>query len=187
MPILRAKASLKRPMIAHFRDDAAILEFAGSAKARHLVQLGTSCPDHFLRTKQRPLLLELPTHWDPAEGVEIVSASFENYAAEYSRYYRENAADDTPEMRPAVPVVVLCPGLGMITLASSKQEARIASEFYVNAINVMSGAELLGAYQGLTEQEAFRIEYWELEEAKLRRMPNPKPLSGRVALVTGGA
>ena len=186
MPILRAQTSSAHRMIGHFQDADPVLEFVCSVDAKRLVQLGTSCPDHFLRTKQRPLLLEIPATATPGDFADKASAAIASYRTDYSTYYAENAGSDSPEMRSPTPAVVLWPGVGMFTLAANKREARIASEFYSNAINVMRGAETLSKYQGLPENEAFRVEYWDLEEAKLRRMPARKPLAGRVALVTGG-
>jgi rhamnulose-1-phosphate aldolase/alcohol dehydrogenase len=187
LPLLRGLASTQRAVIAHFRDDEPVRELIGRADAGGLVEEGTSCPDHFLRTKQRPLLLELPPDADPADDQGRLAAAFDRYREAYTGYYRRHAGEESPPMRSPDPVVVLWPGVGMFTLAASKREARIAAEFYVNAINVMRGAETLGGYSGLPDAEAFGIEYWALEEAKLRRMPPEKPLARRVALVTGGA
>ncbi len=182
MPLLRGLAG---NVVAHFRDDEAVLEFAGSSAASRLVREGTSCPDHFLRTKQRPLLLDLPPGADPEAERSRVERAFEDYRDAYRRYYEANAGPGSPPMRAPTPVIVLWPGVGMFAFAAGKREARIASEFYVNAINVMRGAEILSTYHGLSDEEAFGIEYWALEEAKLRRLPKEKALSRRVALVTG--
>ncbi|HEX4213134.1 MAG TPA: bifunctional rhamnulose-1-phosphate aldolase/short-chain dehydrogenase [Candidatus Dormibacteraeota bacterium] len=187
LPLLRGLASGERSVIATFRDDDVVLDFAGSERAAALVEEGTSCPDHFLRTKKRPLLLDLPPAADPAERRDRLEAAFDAYREGYASYYRANADGDSPAMRSSSPVIILWPGVGMFSLAQNKRESRIAGEFYVNAINVMSGAETLGGYHGLSDSEAFRIEYWALEEAKLRRMPPERPLSRRVALVTGAA
>ena len=182
-PRLRALAGGCK--LRHFDDSAETLEFVGSHDAARLAEVGTSCPDHFLRTKIKPLLL------DPArlarDGDAYLAASFEAYRADYAAYYERCKHRDSPALRDANPVVVLHPQVGMFTLAKDKATARIASEFYRNAINVMRGANAVGDYLGLPEQEAFDIEYWALEEAKLRRMPPPAPLEGRVALITGGA
>ncbi|HEY1753297.1 MAG TPA: bifunctional rhamnulose-1-phosphate aldolase/short-chain dehydrogenase [Caulobacteraceae bacterium] len=184
-PLLRALAGDAPRKILHFDDSPETLEFVGSHDAARLAELGTSCPDHFLRTKIKPLLL------DPArlerDGGAYLAAAFEAYRADYAAYYERCRRPASPPMRDANPVVVLHPKVGMFALARDKATARIASEFYRNAINVMRGAEAVGGYLGLPEQEAFDIEYWALEEAKLRRMPPPAPLEGRIALITGGA
>lgn len=183
MPKLRAFMTSDRPKLAHFSDDPETLEFVGSSDFERLAKLGTSCPDHFLRTKISPLTL------DPERlGDEIyLRSSIEDYRKNYADYFHRCAGPDDPAMRDANPVVVLVPGIGRITFAANKSTARIAGEFYGNAINVMRGAEAIGSYVALDEQEAFNIEYWSLEEAKLQRMPKPKPLAGKVAVVTGGA
>jgi rhamnulose-1-phosphate aldolase/alcohol dehydrogenase len=187
LPMLRGVRGRDRGAICHFRDDDLVLEFACASQAARLAAEGTSCPDHFLRTKRTPLILDVPPETEPAAARERIGAAFDAYRESYATYYEKHRSATSPPMRDANPVVVLWPGVGMFTLGRNKTEARIAAEFYVNAINVMRGAETLSAYKGLSEAEAFRIEYWELEEAKLRRMPPPQPLSGRVALVTGGA
>ena len=174
--------------IGHFDDSPAVLEFVGSQALAELAPLGTSCPDHFLRTKIAPLVLE----FDPArEGLEELLPRLEPaiaaYRKGYAAYYERCRRPDSPAMRDPNPVVYLVPGVGMITFAADKATARIAGEFYTNAINVMRGASTVSAYRGLPEQEAFDIEYWLLEEAKLARMPRPKALAGKVALITGGA
>jgi rhamnulose-1-phosphate aldolase/alcohol dehydrogenase len=183
MPRLRALMTGTRPKVAHFSDDAEALEFVGSAHFEKLAAIGTSCPDHFLRTKIAPLTL------DPArlEDDAYLGERLANYREGYAAYYQRCATPADPAMRDANPVVVLVPGVGRITFAADKTTARLAGEFYGNAINVMRGAEVIGGYVGLDELEAFRIEYWALEEAKLRRMPAPKPVVGKVALVTGAA
>ncbi|OIN58305.1 bifunctional aldolase/short-chain dehydrogenase [Arsenicibacter rosenii] len=189
IPTLRGLASSYRRMLGHFTDDARVLEFVNSNDLDKLAPLGTSCPDHFLRTKIRPLVLE------PADTLILKSAEelktylveqFEAYRADYAAYYERCKHDNSPAMRDPNPVVILWPQVGMFTFSKDKQTARVASEFYINAINVMKGAEAVSEYVGLPEQEAFDIEYWLLEEAKLQRMPKPKSLSGRIAFVTGG-
>jgi len=183
MPALRALMPGARGKVGHFSDDAEALEFVGSADFERLAAVGTSCPDHFLRTKIAPLTL------DPAriEDKEYLAERLTAYRAGYQAYYDRCARPSDPKMRDPNPVVVLVPGIGRITFAADKTTARLAGEFYGNAINVMRGAEAIGGYIGLDEQEAFDIEYWALEEAKLQRMPKPKPLVGKVALVTGAA
>lgn len=183
MPKLRALMSVDRPKIGHFSDDPETLEFVGSRNFQHLAELGTSCPDHFLRTKIKPLRLDENRLADSAYLQESVEA----YRRDYAAYYKRCARADDPPMRDANPIVVLVPGIGRFTFAADKTTARLAGEFYANAINVMRGAEAIGRYVGLDEQEAFNIEYWALEEAKLRRMPKPKALVGKIACVTGGA
>ncbi len=185
MPDLRGQVSSKVHKLGHFVDSPDVLEFAGSRRAAELAGLGTSCPDHFLRTKIRPMLLPAASS---AEGLLAgLSERLAAYRAEYAGYYERCKRPDSPALRDADPVVLLAPGLGMFTFARDKATARIAAEFYTNAIHVMRGASDVSEYVGLPEQEAFDIEYWALEEAKLRRMPAPKRLAGRAALVTGGA
>jgi rhamnulose-1-phosphate aldolase/alcohol dehydrogenase len=184
-PQLRALAGDAPRKIVHFDDAPETLEFVGSREAARLAAVGTSCPDHFLRTKVTPLLLD-PARL-AAEGADYLAEAFAGYRAAYAAYYERCRGPHSPPMRDASPVVALHPELGVFTLAKDKATARIASEFYRNAINVMRGAEAVGGYLGLPEQEAFDIEYWALEEAKLRRAPPPAPLEGRIALVTGGA
>lgn len=183
MPKLRGLMTGDRPKLAHFSDDAETLEFVGSSDFERLAALGTSCPDHFLRTKIAPLTL------DPArlEDESYLEQSLSDYRDSYAAYYNRCAVDSDPAMRDANPVVVLIPGVGRITFAANKATARIAGEFYGNAINVMRGAEAIGEYIALDEREAFGIEYWALEEAKLQRIPKPKPMVGKIAVVTGGA
>jgi len=183
MPKLRSVMSGTQPKLGHFSDSPETLEFVNSADFVRLAPLGTSCPDHFLRTKIAPLTLD-PFRLD--DGVYLSEAVAE-YRERYAAYYQRCANPEDPAMRDANPVVVLVPGIGCITFAGDKATARIAGEFYGNAINVMRGAEAIGEYVALDEQEAFNIEYWALEEAKLQRMPKPKPLVGKVAVVTGGA
>ncbi|WP_353946523.1 bifunctional aldolase/short-chain dehydrogenase [Streptomyces sp. HUAS MG91] len=184
-PLIRGLASTDRPQVGHFDDSPAVLEFLASAEHPRLAALGTSCPDHFLRTKVRPLVLDLP----PTAGLDPVEARLRElhaaYREEYAAYYERHARPDSPAMRGADPAVVLVPGVGMFTFGKDKQTARVAGEFYLNAVNVMRGAEAVSTYAPIEESEKFRIEYWSLEEAKLQRMPRPKPLATRVALVTG--
>jgi rhamnulose-1-phosphate aldolase/alcohol dehydrogenase len=185
-PVIRGLCSTDRPQLGHFTDAPEVLEFLAGARHPALAALGTSCPDHFLRTKVRPMVVDLP----PAAPLEEVTARLRElhaaYRSDYRAYYERYADQTSPPMRGADPAIVLVPGVGMFSFGADKQTARVAGEFYVNAINVMRGAETISRYQPITESEKFRIEYWELEEAKLRRRPAPKPLSGRIALVTGG-
>jgi rhamnulose-1-phosphate aldolase/alcohol dehydrogenase len=188
MPEIRGRIGKAERKLGHFDDQEAVLEFVNGRALEPLAALGTSCPDHFLRTKIRPLVVD----FDPAKpDVEAVlaglDAALDAYRADYTRYYEEARHPDSPAMRDPNPVIFLVPGVGLFSFARDKATARIAGEFYVNAINVMRGASAISTYQGLPEQEAFDIEYWALEEAKLQRMPKPKSLAGRVALVTGGA
>jgi rhamnulose-1-phosphate aldolase/alcohol dehydrogenase len=183
MPRLRGLMTGARRKVGHWSDDAEALEFTGSLRLETLAGLGTSCPDHFLRTKIKPLTLDPARLADQAYLDEMISDFRDHYAGYYERCKRPNS----PAMRDANPVVVLVPGVGRITFATDKTTARLAGEFYANAINVMRGAEAIGDYIALDEQEAFDIEYWLLEEAKLQRMPAPRPMVGRIALVTGGA
>jgi rhamnulose-1-phosphate aldolase/alcohol dehydrogenase len=189
-PILRGFCSSERKMIGHYTDDARVLEFINSNDLEKLAPLGTSCPDHFLRTKISPLVLELDPNEDLSD-VEAIKAkltpAFEAYRKMYAAYYDTCKKSNSPAMRDPNPVVILYPGVGMFTFAKDKTMARLASEYYVNAVNVMKGAEAVSEYTSLPRQEAFDIEYWLLEEAKLQRMPKPKALSGRVALITGSA
>ncbi len=189
-PILRGYCSSHARMVGHFTDEERVLEFVNSKDLNRLAKMGTSCPDHFLRTKISPLVLDLkPT--DDVSDVdavkEMVEPQFEAYQKMYSDYYNECKHPDSPALRDPNPVVILYPGIGMFTFAKDKQTARVAAEFYINAINVMKGAEAISKYVALTRQEAFNIEYWLLEEAKLARRSKPKALSGRVALITGSA
>ncbi|AKD55747.1 bifunctional rhamnulose-1-phosphate aldolase/short-chain dehydrogenase [Spirosoma radiotolerans] len=186
MPVLRGLASGHRRMVGHFTDDERVLEFVNSTDLSRLARLGTSCPDHFLRTKIRPLVLD-PIQLSSADSDAYLEKAFADYRDDYAAYYERNKHDNSPAIRDPNPVVILWPAVGMFTFAKDKQTARVAAEFYTNAINVMKGAEAVSDYVGLPEQEAFDIEYWLLEEAKLQRMPKPKPLSGKVALITGSA
>ncbi|MFE9045494.1 bifunctional aldolase/short-chain dehydrogenase [Streptomyces sp. NPDC007818] len=184
-PYIRALASQDRPQVGHFTDSDVVLDFLARDRHPRLAALGTSCPDHFLRTKVRPLLLDLPAGAPLDEAVARLRELHAEYREEYAAYYARHATEDSPAMRGADPAIVLVPGVGMFSFGKDKQTARVAGEFYVNAINVMRGAEAVSTYAPIEEAEKFRIEYWELEEAKLRRMPKPKPLATRVALVTG--
>ncbi|MDC6354925.1 MULTISPECIES: bifunctional aldolase/short-chain dehydrogenase [Robiginitalea] len=188
MPLLRGLCSSHRRMIGHFNDSEPVLEFAGSRDLGRLAPMGTSCPDHFLRTKIQPLVLELAPDedlTDPEATLAKLEPAFEQYRREYAEYYETCKRENSPAMRDPNPVIILYPGVGMFSFSKDKQTTRVASEFYINAINVMRGAEAISAYTSLPRQEAFDIEYWLLEEAKLQRMPKPKVLSGKVALVTG--
>jgi rhamnulose-1-phosphate aldolase/alcohol dehydrogenase len=184
-PLLRGLASTDRPQVGHFTDTPEVLDFLSRAEHRRLAALGTSCPDHFLRTKVRPMVLDLPPAAPLDETVARLRELHGTYRAEYAAYYERHATPGSPAMRGADPAIVLVPGVGMFSYGKDKQTARVAGEFYVNAINVMRGAEAVSSYRPIEESEKFRIEYWELEEAKLRRMPPAKPLATRVALVTG--
>jgi rhamnulose-1-phosphate aldolase/alcohol dehydrogenase len=189
-PVLRGFCSSRSRMIGHFTDDDRVLEFIDSQDLARLAPMGTSCPDHFLRTKISPLVLDLAGTEDGKDIEKIkekLAPQFESYRAMYAQYYDSCRHPDSPAMRDPNPVVILYPGVGMFTFSKDKQTARVAAEFYINAINVMKGAEAISSYTSLPRQEAFNIEYWLLEEAKLQRMPKPKPLSGRIALVTGSA
>ncbi|MFD6334116.1 bifunctional aldolase/short-chain dehydrogenase [Streptomyces niveus] len=185
-PLLRGLASTDRPQVGHFTDSEPVLDFLSRAGHPRLAALGTSCPDHFLRTKVRPLVLDLPASAPLDEVKDRFARLHEEYRAQYAAYYERHADAGSPPMRGADPAIVLVPGVGMFSYGKDKQTARVAGEFYVNAINVMRGAESVSSYAPIEESEKFRIEYWALEEAKLRRMPAAKPLAARVALVTGG-
>jgi len=184
-PVIRGLASTDRPQVGHYTNTEVVLDFMSRAEHPRLAALGTSCPDHFLRTKVRPMVLDLP----PDAPLEDVAARLRElhtaYRAGYAAYYRRYADPDTPSMRGADPAIVLVPGIGMFSYGGTKQTARVAGEFYVNAINVMRGAEALSTYAPIDEAEKFRTEYWALEEAKLARLPRPRPLAARIALVTG--
>ncbi|MEM9343561.1 MAG: bifunctional rhamnulose-1-phosphate aldolase/short-chain dehydrogenase [Pseudomonadota bacterium] len=188
MPAIRGFVSGNQHMVGHFDDSDPVLKFVNAKGMAPLATLGTSCPDHFLRTKIRPLVVAFdPAHRNVDEVLEGLPAQVAAYREDYASYYERCKRDDSPALRDPNAVVYLIPGVGMITFAKDKATARISGEFYVNAINVMRGASAVSEYCGLPEQEAFDIEYWLLEEAKLQRMPKPKSLAGRVALVTGGA
>jgi rhamnose utilization protein RhaD (predicted bifunctional aldolase and dehydrogenase)/NAD(P)-dependent dehydrogenase (short-subunit alcohol dehydrogenase family) len=210
MPYLRGVVSRKQRWIGSFSDLPQVLEFVNSAQAEKLAHLGTSCPDHFIRTKIRPMFIKWNPADDPAGLKELIETSLETYRAEYAEYYKKHALPDSPAVRDASPTVVLMPGVGMFSFGKNKTESRITGEFYINAIGVMQGAGALGAgvdckdipqagpaasagqftvhanYVALPPSEAFRIEYWKLEEAKIRRQPQEKELSRRVALIVGG-
>ena len=189
-PVLRGFCSDKTKMIGHFTDDERVLQFINSNDLDRLATLGTSCPDHFLRTKISPLVLNLEAGEDISNLAAIkerLAPQYTEYRKMYTEYYNSCKHPNSPAIRDANPVVHLYPGVGMFTFAKDKQTARVAAEFYINAINVMRGAEAISQYTSLPRQEAFNIEYWLLEEAKLQRMPKPKALSGRIALVTGSA
>jgi rhamnulose-1-phosphate aldolase/alcohol dehydrogenase len=186
-PHIRALASADRPQVGHFTDTAAVLEFLAASEHPRLAELGTSCPDHFLRTKVKPMVLDLPPTATVEESVARLAELHDAYCIDYAAYYRRYATADSPAMRGADPAIVLIPGVGMFSYGKDKQTARVAGEYYVNAINAMRGAESLSTYAPIPESEKFRIEYWALEEAKLQRMPRPKPLATRIAFVTGGA
>lgn len=186
-PFIRGLASADRPQVGHFTDVAPVLEFLGATEHPRLAGLGTSCPDHFLRTKVKPLVLDLPADAGIEESKARLTELHEQYRADYQAYYERYATADSPAMRGADPAIVLIPGVGMFSYGKDKQTARVAGEFYLNAINVMRGAEAVSSYSPIDESEKFRIEYWALEEAKLARMPKPKPLATRIALVTGAA
>ncbi|MDF4221594.1 bifunctional aldolase/short-chain dehydrogenase [Maribacter sp. M208] len=188
MPLLRGLCSSENQMIGHFTDTDVVLEYINSNDLERLAPMGTSCPDHFLRTKIQPLVLTLSTDEDFSNSekvLEKLTPAFENYRKEYAEYYENCKRDNSPGMRDPNPVIIIYPGVGMFSFAKNKQTTRVASEFYINAINVMRGAEAITEYTSLPRQEAFDIEYWLLEEAKLQRMPKEKPLSRKVALVTG--
>ncbi|KAA5542506.1 bifunctional aldolase/short-chain dehydrogenase [Adhaeribacter rhizoryzae] len=190
IPLLRGLCSSQNRMIGHFTDDERVLEYINSNDLDKLAPMGTSCPDHFLRTKIRPLVLNLTPEADLSDAQQLkeqLVQQFEDYRAGYNAYYERCKHTNSPAVRDTNPVIILYPGVGMFSFAKDKQTARVSSEFYINAINVMRGAEAISEYQGLPEQEAFNIEYWLLEEAKLQRMPKEKPLSRKIALVTGGS
>jgi len=188
LPILRGFVSKSTPKLAHVVDSPEVLKFVSSARLDEFAALGTSCPDHFLRTKRKPLVLDFTPGQDTVtDAIARIPQAIEAYRADYEAYYERCKHPDSPKVRDSNPVVVLIRGVGMICFANDKATARIASEFYVNAINVIRGAEVAGGYVGLEEQQAFDVEYWALEEAKLQRMPKPKALAGQIAYITGGA
>ncbi|WP_246247635.1 bifunctional rhamnulose-1-phosphate aldolase/short-chain dehydrogenase, partial [Cellulomonas septica] len=184
-PVIRGLASADRPQVGHFTDSDVVLDFLSRERLAPLAALGTSCPDHFLRTKVSPLVVDLPATAPVEDVVARLHELHAEYRDAYQAYYDRHATPDSPAIRGADPAIVLVPGVGMFSFGKDKQTARVAGEFYVNAINVMRGAEAVSTYQPIDESEKFRIEYWALEEAKLQRMPAPKPLATRVALVTG--
>ncbi|MYM19112.1 bifunctional aldolase/short-chain dehydrogenase [Brevibacterium sp. 5221] len=184
---LRGIASQDKPQVGHYTDSPVVLDFLAREKMPALAELGTSCPDHFLRTKVKPLVVDLPADATVEQIVAALPDLHDAYRADYAAYYERYADAESPAMRGADPAIILVPGVGMFSYGADKQTARVAGEFYVNAINVMAGAEALSAYAPIDESEKFRIEYWALEEAKLKRKPAPKPLAGRIAFVTGAA
>lgn len=186
-PTIRGIASADQPMVGHFTDSEVVLDFLAREAHPRLTELGTSCPDHFLRTKVKPLVLDLPATASVEDSIARLKELAVSYREDYQGYYDRHADQDSPAIRGKDPLIVLVPGVGMFSFGKNKQTARVAGEFYVNAINVMRGAEGLSTYAPIDESEKFRIEYWALEEAKLQRMPAPKPLATRVALVTGAA
>ena len=186
-PRIRAIASHDKPMVGHFSDADVVLEFLSHEKLAPLSALGTSCPDHFLRTKVKPLVVDLPAQATVDETVARLHELHTAYRVDYQSYYDRHATPESPAIRGADPAIVLVPGVGMFSYGKDKQTARVAGEFYVNAINVMRGAESVSSYSPIDESEKFRIEYWTLEEAKLQRMPKPRSHAGRIALVTGAA
>ncbi|MCI4659167.1 bifunctional aldolase/short-chain dehydrogenase [Cryobacterium zhongshanensis] len=186
-PTLRGLVSTDSAKVGHFTDAPEVLDFLASAEHPRLAALGTSCPDHFLRTKVTPLLLDLPADASVEESLARLHELHEQYRLDYQAYYDRHATPESPAIRGADPLIVLIPGVGMFSYGANKQTARVAGEFYINAIHVMRGAEGLSSYAPIDEAEKFNIEYWALEEAKLQRMPKPKPLAGRIALVTGAA
>jgi rhamnulose-1-phosphate aldolase/alcohol dehydrogenase len=184
-PVVRGLASTDRPQVGHLTDSGVVLDFLARERAPRLAALGTSCPDHFLRTKVRPLVVDVPADAPLGDVVARLRELHAAYREDYAAYYARHATPDSPAMRGADPAIVLVPGVGMFSFGATKQTARVAGEFYVNAINVMRGAEAISTYAPIDEAEKFRIEYWALEEAKLARLPRPRPLATRVALVTG--
>jgi len=184
-PFIRGLASMDKPQVGHFDDSVAVLEFLSKSKLKALAALGTSCPDHFLRTKVKPMVLDTAPDAPIEKVKERLAELHEEYRADYAAYYKKHAKKDSPAMRGADPAIVLVPGVGMFSFGANKQTARVAGEFYVNAINVMRGAEAISSYSPISDAEKFNIEYWSLEEAKLQRMPKPKPLASRVAFITG--
>jgi rhamnulose-1-phosphate aldolase/alcohol dehydrogenase len=186
-PHIRGLVSTDGVKVGHFTDSDVVLDFLGSAEHVRLGALGTSCPDHFLRTKVKPLILDLPANASVEASIARLDELHEQYRKDYAAYYDAFATADSPAMRGADPAIVLVPGVGMFSYGANKQTARVAGEFYINAINVMRGAEAISTYTPISDNEKFRIEYWALEDAKLQRMPKPKPLRGRIALVTGAA
>jgi rhamnulose-1-phosphate aldolase/alcohol dehydrogenase len=184
-PAVRGIASADHPQVGHYTDADVVLEFLSREKLAPLAELGTSCPDHFLRTKVKPLVVDLPGTASVEEILARLPELHQQYRAGYQAYYDRHATPESPPLRGADPAIVLVPGVGMFSFGRDKQTARVAGEFYVNAINVMRGAESVSTYAPISEAEKFRIEYWALEEAKLQRMPKPKPLATRIAFVTG--
>jgi rhamnulose-1-phosphate aldolase/alcohol dehydrogenase len=186
LPLVRGLVSTDRHQVGHYTDSEVVLDFVGRTEHPRLAALGTSCPDHFLRTKVRPMVLDLPPSADLVDVFTRLRELHAAYRTDYRAYYERHATPASPPMRGADPAIVLVPGIGMFSFGANKQTARVSGEFYVNAINVMRGAESLSTYAPIGEAEKFAIEYWALEEAKLVRLPRPKPLAARVAFVTGG-
>jgi len=186
-PVIRALVSRERVQVGSFSDDEAVLDFLASEEHARLAALGTACPDHLLRTRVKPLVLDMPADAGVEESIARLKELHEQYRADYQAYYRRYATADSVAIRSADPVIVLVPGVGMFSYGRDKQTARVAGEFYLNAISVMRGAEAISTYAPISDDERFRIEYWSLEEAKIQRMPRPKSHSTRIALVTGGA
>jgi len=184
---LRSIASTDKPQVGSFTDAEVVTDFLGLSEHPRLAALGTSCPDHFLRTKVRPLVLDLPASASVEDSIARLDELHAQYRADYQAYYDAYAVEGSPAIRGADPAIILIPGVGMFSYGANKQTARVAGEFYINAINVMRGAEAISTYTPISDEEKFRIEYWSLEEAKLQRLPKPKPLAGRIALVTGAA
>ncbi|HEY2643204.1 MAG TPA: bifunctional aldolase/short-chain dehydrogenase [Galbitalea sp.] len=184
---LRSIASTDKVQVGSFTDASVVLDFLSRSEHPRLAALGTSCPDHFLRTKVRPMVLDLPASASVEESIARLDELHAQYRADYQAYYDAYATAESPAIRGADPLIILIPGVGMFSYGANKQTARVAGEFYINAINVMRGAEAISTYTPISDEEKFRIEYWALEEAKLQRMPKPKPLAGRIALVTGAA
>ena len=185
-PALRGIASMDAPMLGAFSDTDVVIDFISNSELPRLAALGTSCPDHFLRTKISPMVLDTPANASVEDVISRAHELHEKYRETYAAYYNKYAKPESPAMRGADPLIILVPGVGMFSYGKDKQTARVAGEFYINAINVMRGAESVSTYEPIAESEKFNIEYWDLEEAKLRRMPKPKPLAGRIAIVTGG-
>jgi len=185
-PSLRGIASQDNRMVGHFNDSEVVLDFISSEALDRLAALGTSCPDHFLRTKISPLVVDVDSSATTEEIISKAHDEHNRYREKYEGYYKKYATPESPAIRGADPLIILVPGVGMFSYGKDKQTARVAGEFYINAINVMRGAESVSVYRPIDESEKFRIEYWDLEEAKLRRAPKPKALAGRIALVTGG-
>ncbi|MEJ1193909.1 bifunctional aldolase/short-chain dehydrogenase [Pseudarthrobacter sp. CCNWLW207] len=186
-PVIRGLASTDKPQLGHFSDDAVVLDFLAAEEHPRLGALGTSCPDHFLRTKVKPLILDLPADASVEDSITRLQELHADYREDYQAYYDRHATPESPALRGADPAIVLVPGVGMFSYGANKQTARVAGEFYINAINVMRGAEAISTYAPIEESEKFRIEYWSLEEAKLARLPKPKSHATRIALVTGAA
>jgi rhamnulose-1-phosphate aldolase/alcohol dehydrogenase len=184
---LRSIASTDKPQVGSFTDAQVVLDLLASSEHPRLAALGTSCPDHFLRTKVKPMVLDLPASASIEESIARLDELHLAYREDYAAYYNAHATADSPAMRGADPAIILIPGVGMFSYGANKQTARVAGEFYINATNVMRGAEAISNYAPISDEEKFRIEYWALEEAKLQRLPKPKPLAGRIALVTGAA